>query len=111
VAAEIAKKTHTYYLLVLSASQRVNFEKVKSFVGAKSVRMAPAPKAQELTGCVMGAVPPFSFNSDLKMIVDPFILSDQAMEMAFNAGRLDRSIFLKVSDYIAIANPQVQSIS
>jgi Ala-tRNA(Pro) deacylase len=112
VKAEITKKARDYYLLVLSASQQVDFGKVKELAsGAKSVGMADPKKAQELTNCVMGSIPPFSFNSQLKMIVDPVVLADDNMELAFNAGRLDRSIFLRIKDYKRLINAKVKSIS
>lgn len=111
VSAEITKKLKKYYLLALKATQQVDFEKIKKVANAKSVHMAPAPKAQSLTDCVMGAIPPLSFHPDLHLIVDPELIKDPEMEMAFNAGRLDRSIFLKVSDYLRIVQPQTIAIS
>ncbi|MBM3468011.1 MAG: hypothetical protein FJX71_01100 [Alphaproteobacteria bacterium] len=111
VSAEITKKQKDYYLLVLAAHQKVDFDKIKAITNAKSVHMSQPVKAQELTGCVMGSIPPFTFHPQLKMIVDPVLIADKAMEMAFNAGRLDRSIFLRVEDYIAITKPTIKSIS
>ena len=66
-------------------------------------------KAQELTGCVIGSIPPFSFSDQLQVLADPLIQQNE--EVVFNAGRLDRSIFMKLDDYIRIAKPQLTKIA
>ena len=110
IGASISKKLKQYYMLVLRADQQVDFDKVKSAVNAKSVRMADREVAESLTGCVMGSIPPFSFNSDLKLIVDPGVKVLDT-EIVFNAGSLQHSIFLKNSDYLRIVDPIFQDIS
>ncbi|HVF24958.1 MAG TPA: YbaK/EbsC family protein, partial [Anaerolineales bacterium] len=76
---------------------------------ADSIGMAQREKAQALTGCVIGAIPPFSFNEDLQVLADPII--QENAEVVFNAGRLDRSIFMDLADYIRIAKPQLVKIA
>ena len=71
--------------------------------------MAAREKAQELTGCVIGAIPPFSFHEQLQVLADPLIQQNE--EVVFNAGRLDRSIFMKLADYLRIAKPQMATIA
>ena len=88
---------------------RVDFEGVKSYFNADSVAFASKEKAQALTGCVIGAIPPFSFNDQLQVLADPLIQQNE--EVVFNAGRLDRSIFMKLDDYIRIAKPVLVKIS
>jgi Ala-tRNA(Pro) deacylase len=66
-------------------------------------------KAQALTGCVIGAIPPFSFNDQLQVLADLLILQNE--EVVFNAGCLDRSIFMKLADYVRIAKPQIVKIA
>ncbi|HZU69983.1 MAG TPA: hypothetical protein VFA09_22120 [Ktedonobacteraceae bacterium] len=51
---------------------------------------------------------PFSFNPDLELVVDPSLLEND--EIYFNAARLDRSMVLKTSDYVAIAKPRLKHI-
>jgi Ala-tRNA(Pro) deacylase len=58
----------------------------------------------------MGAVPPFSFWPNVKLIVDPNLLDDHD-EIAFNAGRLDASMVLNSEDYRRIAAPLVADIA
>ena len=71
--------------------------------------IAPREKAEALTGCVIGAIPPFSFNDQLILLADPLIQENE--EVVFNAGRLDRSIFMKSVDYFRIAKPQLLNIA
>lgn len=50
-----------------------------------------------------------SFNDQLQVLADPLVQQNE--EVVFNAGRLDRSIFMKLDDYIRIAKPQVVQIA
>ena len=60
----------------------------------------------QLTGCVFGAIPPFSFHPKLKLVADP-LLFERFDEIAFNAGMLDKSVILKTADYLRIAQPEL----
>ncbi|RPJ28152.1 MAG: YbaK/prolyl-tRNA synthetase associated domain-containing protein, partial [Chloroflexi bacterium] len=82
---------------------------IKRHFQADSVAFAARDKAQELTGCVIGAIPPFSFSDQLQVLADPLIQENE--EVVFNAGRLDRSIFMKLDDYLRIAKPQLVKIA
>jgi Ala-tRNA(Pro) deacylase len=57
----------------------------------------------------MGAVPPFTFWEELPLIADPAIRANR--EVCFNAGRLDRSIFMDVDDYVRLARPRFAAIA
>ncbi len=102
-------KENIYCLANVPGDCRVDFEGVKKHFQADSVAFAQKEKAQELTGCVIGAIPPFSFNEQLILLADPLIQENE--EVVFNAGRLDRSIMMKLSDYIHIARPQLVPIA
>ena len=43
------------------------------------------------------------------MLADPLVLQNE--EVVFNAGRLDRSIFMRLDDYVRIAKPQIVKIA
>ena len=103
------RKENIYSLANVPGDSRVNFEGVKSHFDADSVAFAKREKAEELTGCIIGSIPPFSFNDQLVLLADPLIQENE--EVVFNAGRLDRSIMMKLSDYIRIAQPQLVSIA
>ena len=105
----LTRKENIYCLANVPGDCRVDFEGVRSYFQADSVAFAKREKAQALTGCVIGAIPPFSFHDQLHLLADPLIQQNE--EVVFNAGRLDRSIMMKLSDYIRIAKPQLVAIA
>src|SRR5215216_5182144 len=105
----LSRKENIYCLANIPGDCRVNFDGVRKYFNADSVAFAKREKAQELTGCVIGAIPPFSLSDQSILLADPLIQQNE--EVVFNAGRLDRSIMMKLSDYIRIAKPQLVSIA
>ncbi|HVN16040.1 MAG TPA: YbaK/EbsC family protein [Anaerolineales bacterium] len=104
----VSKKENVYCLANVPGDCRIDFDGVKRHFNADSAAFAAREKAQELTGCVIGAIPPFSFSDQLQVLADPLITENE--EVVFNAGRLDRSIFMKLDDYLRIAKPQLTKI-
>ena len=103
------RKENIYCLANVPGDCRIDFNGIKNHLNADSVAFAARDKAQELTGCVIGAIPPFSFSDQLQVLADPLIQENE--EVVFNAGRLDRSIFMKLDDYLRIAKPQLVKIA
>jgi Ala-tRNA(Pro) deacylase len=98
-----------YVLAVLPGISRLDMKSLCKAMGAQKGKFATTEEATEITGCVMGAVPPFSFRDDLPIFVDPACKKNT--EVVFNAGRLDRSIFMKFEDYERITKPAFYEIS
>ncbi len=94
-----------FALAVLPGDRRCDFAALAEAFGAKKARFAAPEDAQRLTGCVMGAVPPFTFDAALPLVADPAIQANE--EVVFNAGRLDRSIFMPLADYLRAATPML----
>ncbi len=109
VQVRYGKKENRYYLANVPGDCRVDFEAIRSELEADSAAFAPRPKAEALAGCVIGSIPPFSFNEELIVLADPAI--QENAEVVFNAGRLDRSIFMKMEDYLRIARPRLMKIA
>jgi Ala-tRNA(Pro) deacylase len=109
VQVRISKKENIYALANVPGDCRVDFDAIKSHFNAAGIGMAPREKAEALTGCVIGSIPPFSFNEKLILLADPLIKENE--EVVFNAGSLERSIFMKMEDYFRVADPQVVSIA
>lgn len=93
-------------LAVLPADCSANLELLAKAFNAKKASLASPTEAQELTDCVFGAIPPFSFNKKLLLAVDESLFY-KFKEIAFNAGLLDRSIILNTNDYKRIVNPHI----
>ena len=103
------RKENVYCLANVPGDCRIDFKGIKAHFQADSVAFASREKAQELTECVIGAIPPFSFSDQIQVLADPLIQENE--DVVFNAGRLDRSIFMKLDDYIRIAKPQLVKIA
>ena len=78
------------------------------FAGS-SASYASTDVAERLAGSVAGTVLPFAFHPDLTLLADPSITNQE--ELFFNAARLDRSMALRMSDYIALAKPRIERIA
>jgi Ala-tRNA(Pro) deacylase len=98
-----------HVLAVLPGSRKLDFGAVASLFDARKCGFASPQTAQELTGCVMGSVPPFSLNAALALVVEQDLLNNDTL--FFNAGRLDRSMELDTKDWLAIAQPKVARIA
>jgi Ala-tRNA(Pro) deacylase len=66
--------------------------------------------AEAVTGCVMRAIPPVAFDDQLTVVADETFLATES-EIAFNAGRLDRSIVIDTADYKRIVVPRIKQIA
>src|SRR6185503_17129121 len=90
-------------------SRKLDFAAVAALLEAKKCGFASPETAQVLTGCVMGAVPPFALDPALSIVVEEDLLANDTL--FFNAGRLDRSMELDTKDWIAVAKPRVAKIA
>jgi Ala-tRNA(Pro) deacylase len=97
-------------LAVLPGDKKVDFRKVAAAFGFRKATLASPEDAMNETGCVIGAIPPFSFSPRIKLVVDPALVQRHD-EIAFNAGRLDTSIVLNSEDYLKAAQPTLADIS
>lgn len=95
-----------HVLAILAADQQADLSRVAQHIGGSKASLASPAEVDTLTACVFGAIPPFSFHPDLRLIADP-LLFDRYPEIAFNAGQLDKSIILNTRDYLRIARPEL----
>ncbi|MGK9171738.1 YbaK/prolyl-tRNA synthetase associated domain-containing protein [Yokenella regensburgei] len=94
-----------HVLAILAADLQADLSQLASFFGGTKASLASPAEVESLTACVFGAIPPFSFHPDLKLVADP-LLFERVEEIAFNAGLLEKSIILNTEDYLRIARPQ-----
>ncbi len=109
VMIRFGKKEPRFALANVPGDCRVDLKAIRDLYGGTQSAFAPREKAEALTGCVVGAIPPFSFSDQLEVLADPLIQENE--EVVFNAGRLDRSIFMKCADFIRIAKPRLARIA
>jgi Ala-tRNA(Pro) deacylase len=98
-----------HVLAILPGSRKLDFGAVAELFEARKCGFASPETAQELTGCAMGSVPPFSLNPALAIVVDEDLLANETLY--FNAGRLDRSMELDTKDWLAVAQPKISRIA
>ena len=106
---KIGKKSTRFVLAVIPGHARVDTGKVKALFGATYAGFAAADVAERLAGSIAGTVLPFAFHPDLTLIADRSITDQE--ELFFNAARLDRSMALRTSDYVALAKPRLEHIA
>lgn len=106
---KITSNQRQYVQAISPADQQVDFTKIAQAVGGKKASLATPEEAYALTDCLMGSVPPFSFNPEVLLIIDP-TLATRHEEISFNAGLRERSIILNTQDYLRIVAPQQVSI-
>jgi Ala-tRNA(Pro) deacylase len=102
-----AGKRHV--LAILPGNRKLDFIAVANLYEARKCGFASPDTAQELTGCVMGSVPPFSLNPALAIVVEEDLLGNDTL--FFNAGRLDRSMELDTKAWLAVARPRIARIA
>ncbi|CRL59522.1 YbaK/prolyl-tRNA synthetase associated domain-containing protein [Proteus penneri] len=97
-----------HVLAILPADKQADLPKLAHQIGGTRASLASPKEVDDLTQCVFGAIPPFSFHPALKLVADP-LLFERFDELAFNAGTLERSIILNTQDYKRIAQPELIS--
>ncbi|WP_404461001.1 YbaK/prolyl-tRNA synthetase associated domain-containing protein [Providencia rettgeri] len=93
-----------HVLAILPADKQADLSKIAIAIGGTRASLASPKEVDELTQCIFGAIPPFSFHPNLRLIADPLLFA-RFDELAFNAGTLERSIILNTQDYQRIAQP------
>ena len=58
-------------LCLVSGPNRVDVARLGAFIGRSDVRRATAREANELTGFVIGGIPPFGHEHRLRVVMDP----------------------------------------
>lgn len=95
-----------HVLAILSADQQADLAQLANHLGGLRASLASPAEVDALTGCVFGAIPPFSFHLNLKLVADP-LLFERFNEIAFNAGVLEKSVIMNTDDYLRIAQPEL----
>ena len=98
-----------YVLAVISATQKVDFEKLRAHLGAKKVRLCTPEEALAQTGCTIGSVPPFGNILGLPTYVDPSLGENEII--AFNPGSHTHSILMRYDDYVRLVRPEMVSFA
>ena len=99
-----------YVLAVFAADHKTAPKRLAQGLGGTKASLVSPDEVGDLTDCVIGSVPPFSFHDKLLLIADPSLFG-RFDEIAFNAGLLDHSIILNAQDYARITAPRIVSFT
>ena len=106
---KVGRKETRFVLAVVPGDARVDLNRIKAIFGGTFIRFAEQSVAEELGGSVAGTILPFARSDKLIAIVDPALMELETIY--FNAGRLDRSVALRTTDYLRIAKPRLGRIA
>lgn len=95
-----------HVLAILAADLQADLSRLAHHFGGLKASLASPLEVEELTACVFGAIPPFSFHPDLHLVADP-VLFQRFDNIAFNAGLLEKSVIMDTQDYLRIAQPEI----
>jgi Ala-tRNA(Pro) deacylase len=93
-------------MAVLPATYIVDFDRLKSAVGASEVKLASESEFKDLfPECELGAMPPFGNLYDIPVYADRVLAEDE--EIAFNAGTLKELFRMSYKDFETYVQPEV----
>jgi Ala-tRNA(Pro) deacylase len=97
-------------MAVLSASHKVDFDRLKETLGAGSVELASEVEFKDrFSDCDIGAMPPFGNLYGMEVFVADSLAEDK--EIAFNAGSHTELIKLSYGDFERLVKPKVVTFS
>ena len=106
----IVKADGKNIMCVLSACYKIDFSKLKSQLGAKSVELAEEQEIGKIfEDCDLGAEPPFGNLYDLPVVMDKALEKDD--HITFQAGTHDKAIRMSMDDYQKLVKPKVLEFS
>jgi len=98
-------------LVINNGLVRVDRKKLAVLVGVgrKKVKFATAEQALEMTGYVVGSMPPFGHRQRLRTLVDPAVM---ALDTIYGGGgNIDAMMRLTPRELIKVTGAEVQAIS
>lgn len=108
--AVMVKTDGSFVMTVLPASGRIDFQKLKDFLGNKDVRLASEDEFRGLfPDCETGAEPPFGNLYNIDTVVDAALTHDE--EIYFNAGSHYEAVEMRYKDYEALVRPKIADFS
>lgn len=109
-AKSLLLKANDYFvLIVLPGSKKIDSKKLKSALGIKKLRFATPQEVKDIMACEIGSCYPFGSIVGLNTYLDYSLLKQHLI--SFNPGVHDKSIQIKLSDYLILEHPKKLDIS
>jgi Ala-tRNA(Pro) deacylase len=100
----------TIVMLVMPASHRIDFPKLKEALGAKEAHLAKEEEFAKLfPDCETGAMPPFGILYNVQLYVDRSLTEDP--EIVFQAGSHRDTMKIAYKDYARLDQPRVDEFA
>ena len=92
-----------FVVVAIQAQKKVDLEKIKPLLDAKTLRLAELDQLKKETGCEYGELPPFGKLFNLQLVFDKDLLNEK--EIYFNAGSLTNSFVVSPQTLISVEKP------
>ncbi len=105
----LLKSKDRFVLAVLAGSHKLDSKKLKKALKVKEIRFASPAEVMDKMGCIVGACYPIGSIAKLETYLDNSLFKQ--INISFNPGRHDKSIKIKLSDYLKLEKPIELDIS
>jgi Ala-tRNA(Pro) deacylase len=105
----LLKSKDHFVLVVVSGGKKIDSKKLKIALGTKKLRFATPAEVKDEMKCEVGACYPFGSIVKLDTYLDSSLLSQK--HISFNPGVHNKSIKLKLNDYLLIEKPSLLDVS
>jgi prolyl-tRNA editing enzyme YbaK/EbsC (Cys-tRNA(Pro) deacylase) len=105
----LVKTDGGYSLVVVRASDRLNLVRLKKALGAKKLAIAKEGDMAKTLKVKPGALTPFAGLHHLPLVVDKKLTTGK--KVLFGSGSFERSVEMKVKDFLALEHPTVAAFS
>lgn len=102
----IVKAGGKFLMVVLPATEHVNFTELREITGAKEVDLATESDFKaKFPGCEVGAMPPFGNLYDMPVLVSNLLVGQT--QIAFNAGTHSELMRMSYRDFERLVQPKI----
>ena len=102
----IVKAGSQFYMVVIPATDHINFSELRQWTGSKEVDLAKESEFKsKFPECEIGAMPPFGNLYGIPVLVSSSLLSQD--DIAFNAGSHSELVKMSSEDFARLVKPQV----
>ena len=106
----VIKADGKFYMCVLAACCKIDFEALKSILSAKNVHLANELEIERLfPDCEVGAEPPFGSLYGIPTLLDDRLENNDFI--IFQGGTHENAIKIHMNDYLRLENPLIRSFS
>jgi Cys-tRNA(Pro) deacylase len=98
-------------LVVANGLSRISYKKLADYLGVsrRQVRIARPGQVKELTGYVVGTVPPFGHRQPLRTLLDEGVMDEE--EVYAGGGAINALIHLQVAEMQRVLGAEVVALS